>query len=96
MGKKPSAFTFANIAESLTLVTSDTVNFVNDATNNPDGWDYFYYYVTTTGNITFIDSKGVLRLLTAVPAFTVIPIPMIRVNTTATTAVGLALIPKGY
>jgi len=96
MAKRPSAFTFANVAETLTLAPSDTVDFVNDSTNNPDAWDYFFMYTTAAGNVTFVDLKGVVRLLTAVPAFTMIPLPMKRVNLTATTSTGIACIPKGY
>jgi hypothetical protein len=78
------------------VVTSDTVLFQNDNTNNPRQYDYFYPFTLTTGNISFLDTNGVTRTLTGIAVNTVVPIPMMRVNATGTTATMLALIPKAY
>ncbi len=94
MPVRPAPFTFANVGDVRTIATSDTVNFVDDVTNNPLGYTYLFYYVTTAGNISFQDTNDVARTLTAVPVFTIIPVPMKRVNTTSTTAAGIAIIPK--
>lgn len=43
-------------------------------------------YVTATGDVSFLDMEGNTVALTAVPAFTTIPIAAVRVNSTGTTA----------
>jgi len=43
-------------------------------------------YVTVAGNLSFLDMEANVVTLTAVPAFTVIPIACVRVNSTGTTA----------
>jgi len=48
-------------------------------------------YTRTTGNVSFVTFGGTTISLTAVPAFTVIPIAASRVLSTGTTAEVLAL-----
>lgn len=91
---KPGQSTFANIGEVLTATPSDSVPFALDTTNNPRGWDYFFPYVLTTGNISFIDQDNNTRTLTGVPANQLLPIPIRQLRSTGTTATVLALIPK--
>lgn len=43
-------------------------------------------WVVATGNLSFLDVEGNTVALTAVPAFTVIPVGAQRVNLTGTTA----------
>lgn len=95
-GKKPAAFTFANVTETIVLVNHDTNNAVDDSTNNPDKWEYFYPFVITTGNFALVDTKQKVIQLSGVPANTVIPIPCIRINTTNTTGTAIGLIPTRY
>lgn len=87
-------FTGFNAEDTCTIAPSDTVNFKDDATNNPRQYPYFWFYTLTTGNIDFIDLSGNLRTLTGIAANVVVQIPMRRANQTNTTATGLALIPK--
>ena len=57
----------------------------NDGTDLPGGAARALY-VTVTGNVSFIDMEGNTVNLTAVPAFTVIPIAAMRVRVMGTTA----------
>lgn len=95
VAKIPAPFTFANTGRAYVQTTSDT-QFWEDATagNNPDGWKYFFIYTLAafTGTIVY-NSQGDTVTLTSVPAFTVIPIPCYRVNTTALTGSFMCLVP---
>lgn len=63
---------------SRAITPSDAVSIPNGAARA--------LYVTVTGNLSFLTPEGDTVALTAVPAFTVIPIACVRVNSTGTTA----------
>lgn len=71
-------------AGAVAVVPSNTVDLVDTAHGG--------LYVTATGNIVFHDFFGNTVTLTAVPAFTRIPIVASRVLATGTTATVLALV----
>lgn len=73
----PSRGTTGPALGSRGIAPSDSVNLANYARA---------LYVTVTGNVSFLDMEGNTVSLTAVPAFTVIPIACARVNSTGTTA----------
>jgi hypothetical protein len=67
---------------AVTITPSDTVNLTNPAV----------IYVGVTGNVQVTTAQGDTVVFTAVPAGSVIPVQVLRVwvtNTTATTMVGV-------
>lgn len=94
MGKRPAPFIYAN-SFALTQSASDTVDFVNDSTKNDEAYEYFYPYSTAVLTFTGVTADGDTITLTSVPAFTIIPIAMRRINASLLTGTFLCLVPKG-
>lgn len=69
---------------------SDTVNFVDDTTNNPTGYiNCSAIYAAGAGNVVAVSAGGTLQTF-ALAAGEIKNISCIRINSTNTTATGIA------
>lgn len=78
-----------NYVDWFTVSPSDSVNIVDDSTNNPKGYQLpCAIYATGAGNIVCVSSSGVVKTF-AMTAGQILPLAPLRVNSTSTTATGL-------
>ena len=82
------AFPTANGKDHFTIVPNNTVNFVDDVTNNPNGYKFAAIYVGVSGDISVVSLRGVTKVYKNVPVG-FMPIAAIRVNATGTNATDL-------
>jgi len=87
MAKKIPPFVQAD--EWFTIAPSDTVNFVDDTSNNPTAYSCASIYVGTSGDIALVSPNGVVKTFKNVPSGTFMPVVCKRVNATNTTATDL-------
>lgn len=87
--------TVRNFGEPVTQVAGgqsfSNANAVTPSDSVPLAQVAMALYVTVTGNVAFISAGGDTVTLSAVPAFTLIPIAASQVKATGTTATVLAL-----
>jgi hypothetical protein len=78
----------------LTGAGSDSVLIRDDATNNPEGYEYAYIYVLTTLTATVLPVGSTsTKTIASVAANTIVPFPVARVNSTGLTGTYMLLVP---
>jgi hypothetical protein len=80
-----------------TIAKSDTVNFVDDSTNNPKAYICCSgIFVGTTGDVAIVEASGTVKTFKNIASGQFLPVSAIRINSTNTTASDmLALISQG-
>jgi hypothetical protein len=77
---------FLQADDWFTIAPSDTVNFVDDTTNNPSGYKIAAIFVGGAGNVSITSPSGTTKTFTGIAAGTFLPVVGVRVNLTNTTA----------
>lgn len=82
---------FIQADDWFTISPSDSVNFVDDATNNPQSYSVASIYVgdATAVNIAVVSPKGTVKTFSNVQPGQFLPILAKRINATNTTATNL-------
>jgi len=95
MGRK--IYPFRQAQDAFIIAKSDSVNFVDDTSNNPKGYSLAgAIYVGGGGDVVVVTSDNTPILFKAVPTGTTLYIQSLRINSTNTTATNMvALVGLG-
>lgn len=83
---------FLQADDWFTIAPSNTVDFKDDSTNNPNGYTIASIFVGGAGNVELVSPNGTVKVFTGIAAGTFLPVIAKRVNaanTTATLMLGL-------
>ena len=77
---------FIQAEDAFLIAKSDTVDFISDIANNPDGYKIASIFVGTTGDVAVVFGDNSVQTFKNIPSGTFMPVVCKRVNSTNTTA----------